>query len=124
MAWQSLGDLTPEFEFWQKFPGDAGIAECFRIRYQSSGNVEKIFSALWLRRIWTTGFFQEKEVELSQKLYPQVPAVVLYMPIPPLYNSAGLIMQPVGYEVKKSYYRKGAVEPFWFVSLDFWDNAD
>jgi len=122
MAWQPLGDITPEFDFWQKFPGEAAAAEVFRIRYQS-GNIEKVFSTLWLRRVWTAGVFQNKEVELSQKLYPQVSAVILWLPVPPLYNSVGLILEPVGYEVKKNYYRKGAVEPFWSVSLDFWDNV-
>jgi hypothetical protein len=124
MSWQPLGDITPEFEFWQMFSGEVGVAQVFRIRYQSSGNIEKVFSTLWLRRVWTSGFFQDKEVELSQKLYPQINSVILYLPLPPLYNSAGLILEPVGYEVKKSYYRKGAAEPLWFVSLDFWDNAD
>jgi len=120
MSWQPLGDVTPEFEFWQKFPGEAGVAEVFRIGYQSGGNIEKVFSTLWFRRIWTAGFFRDKEVELSQKLYPQINSVILYLPFPPLYNSAGLILEPVGYEVKKSYYRRGAAEPLWFVSLDFW----
>jgi hypothetical protein len=120
MAWQTLGDATPDFNFWVQFPGDAGMGEVFRVRYQSGGNIENVFSTLWFRRVWSFGILQDKEVELSQKLYPQVNSVILYLPIPPLYNLAGLILQPVGYEVKKSYYRRGAVEPLWYVSLDVW----
>jgi len=118
--WQPLGSVTPDYNLWLSFPGDAGMGEVFRVQYQSGGNIENVFSALWLRRVWTFGTFRDKEVELSQKLYPQVNSVILHLPIPPLYNSAGLILEPVAYEVKKSYYRKGAVEPIWYVSLDVW----
>lgn len=120
MGWQPLGDVTPDFNLWLSFPGDPGIGEVFRIGYQSGGNIENVFSTLWLRPVWTTGTFREKEVGLSQKLYPQVNSVILYLPLPPLYNLAGLILPPIGYEVKKIYYRKGAVEPLWYVSLDVW----
>lgn len=121
MGWQPLGDVIPDFNVWLPFPQDAGIAEVFRVRYQSGGNIENVFSTLWLRRIWSLGNFQEKEVELSQKLYPQVNSVILYLPLPPLYNAAGLILKPVGYEVKKSYRNsKNSFEPLWFVSLDMW----
>jgi hypothetical protein len=120
MAWQPLGDVTPDFNFWLPFPGDAGMGEVFRVRYQSGGNIENVFSSLWLRRVWKFGTFQEKEVELSQKLYPQKNAVILHLPILPLYDLAEFILPPAGYEVKKTYYNKGAVEPLWYVSLDVW----
>ena len=99
MAWQPLGSVTPDFNFWLPFPGDAGIGTVFKMQFLTSGNIENVFSTLWLRRIWTPGLFRDKEVELSQKLYPQANSVILWLPIPPDLSAGGLI--PIGYEVKK-----------------------
>jgi len=118
MTWQSLGTVTPEFNLWLPFPGDAGANTVFKMKFLTGGNIENVFSTLWFRRIWTPGLFRDKEVELSQKLYPQANSVILWLPFPPDLSAAGLI--PTGYEVKKNYYRKGAVEPPWYVSLDVW----
>ena len=119
MSWQPLGDLTPDFNLWLPFPGDAGAGTTFRMQFLSAGNIENVFSALWFRRVWVAGTFREKEVELSQKLYPQVNSVILWLPFPPQFEATGLT--PTGYEVKKSYYRKGVAEPNWYVSLDVWE---
>lgn len=118
--WQPLGTVTPDFSLWLPFPGDAGASTVFRMQFLSGGNIENVFSTLWFRRVWTAGTFREKEVELSQILYPQVHSVILWLPIPPALEVAGLV--PDGYEVRKNYYRyrKGAVEPNWYVSLDVW----
>ena len=116
--WQPLGTVTPDFNLWLPFPGDAGAGTVFRMQFLTGGNIENVFSNLWFRRIWSPGFFRDKEVELSQKLYPQANSVILWLPIPPDLSAGGLI--PTGYEVKKNYYRKGAAEPLWHVSLDIW----
>lgn len=118
--WQPLGTVTPDFNFWLPFPGDAGASTVFRIQFLSGGNIENVFSSLWLRRVWTPGVFKDKEVELSQKFYPQVNSVIFWLLIPPPLELAGIM--PEGYEVKKSYYKKGAAEPSWYVSLDVWKN--
>jgi hypothetical protein len=116
--WQSLGSVIPDFNLWLPFSGDAGAGTVFKMQFFSGGNIENVFSTLWLRRIWTAGTFKDKEVELSQKLYPQAHSVILWLPIPSDLSSAGLM--PTGYEIKKNYYRKGAAEPSWYVSLDVW----
>jgi hypothetical protein len=118
MGWQPLGTVTPDFNLWLPFPGDAGVNTVFKMQFLTGGNIENVFSTLWLRRVWTPGLFRDKEVELSQKLYPQANSVILWLPIPPDLSAAGLI--PTGYEVKKNYYRKGSVEPPWYVSLEVW----
>jgi hypothetical protein len=119
MVWQSLGSVTPDFNFWLPFSGNAGAGTVFKIQYfAGEGNIQNVSSTLWLRRVWTFGLFKDKEVERSEKLYPQAHSVILWLPIAPDLTASGLI--PVGYEVKKSYYRKGAVEPPWYVSLDVW----
>jgi len=120
MGWQSLGTVTPDFNLWLPFSGDAGTSTVFRMQFLTGGNIENVFSTLWFRRVWLPGVFKNKEVELSQKLYPQAHSVILWLPIPSDLSEAGLI--PIGYEVKKNYYRKGAVEPPWYVSLDAWVN--
>jgi hypothetical protein len=116
--WQPLGTVTPDFNLWLPFPGDAGSGTVFRLQFISDGNIENVFSYLHLRRVWTPGTFNEKEVELSQKLYPQRHSVILWLPIPPALEFAGLT--PAGYEIRKDYrYRKGSyAEPTWYVSLD------
>ncbi len=116
--WQSLGTITPSFDLWLPFQDDAGSSTVFRLQFISGGNVENVFSSLWFRRVWAPGMFREKEVELSQKLYPQVNSVILWMPIPPALELAGIV--PHSYEVKKSKFtRKGSyTEPEWYVSLE------
>lgn len=116
--WESLGTVTPSFDLWLPFPGDAGNSTVFRLQYISGGNIENVFSSLWLRRVWAVGTFRDKEVELAQKLYPQAHSVILWLPVPPAMEAAGIM--PYLYEVKKSRYtRKGSYfEPNWYVSLD------
>ncbi|MEG4807940.1 hypothetical protein QUA82_09945 [Microcoleus sp. F8-D3] len=118
--WIPLGEVVPKFDLWLPFPDGANAegATVFRAQFLSDGNIENVFSTLWLRRIWVAGILREKEVELSQKLYPQQHSVILWLPIPPDLEATGLI--PAGYEVKKNPYRRGAVEPPWYVSLDVW----
>lgn len=116
--WQPLGIVTPDFNLWLSFPGDAGSGTVFRLQFISDGKIENVFSSLWLRRVWTQGILRDKEVELSQKLYPQPNSVILWLPIPPVLGIAGLV--PMGYEIRKDYrYRKGSyVEPNLHVSLE------
>lgn len=120
MAWQPLGDVTPDFNLWLPFPGDAGAGTVFRFQFLSGGNIENVFSTLWFRRVWTAGIFREKEVESVHKIYPQVNSLILWLPIPPELEAAGL--EPSGYEAKKNWYKykKGAVEPNWYISLNVW----
>ena len=116
--WQPLGIVTPSFDLWLPFPGDAGNSTVFRLQYISGGNIENVFSRLWLRRVWAQGTFQDKEVELAQKLYPQAHSVILWLPTPPAMELAGIT--PYMYVVKKSKYTyKGNYsEPDWYVSMD------
>lgn len=118
MPWQPLGSVTPDFNLWLPFPGNAGDGTVFRLQFVSSGNIENVFSTLWFRRVWTPGTFREKEVELSQKFYPQPHSVILWLPIPPALSVAGI--SPARYEVRKdSWSRKGKYsEPAWYVNLD------
>lgn len=116
--WQPLGTVTPSFDLWLPFPSNAGSSTVFRLQYISGGNIENVFSSLWLRRVWAIGTFREKEVELAQKLYPQAHSVILWLPTPPAMELAGIT--PYSYEVKKSKYtRKGNYsEPEWHISMD------
>lgn len=118
MAWQPLGTVTPDFNLWLPFPGNAGAGTVFRMQFLSGGNIENVFSSLWLRRVWTAGILKEKEVELSQRLYPQPHSVILWLPTPPALSAAGIA--PVGYEVRKNpWSRRGKYsEPAWYVDLD------
>lgn len=117
--WQPLGIVTPDFNLWLPFPGDAGSGTVFRLQFISDGKIENVFSYLWLRRVWVSGILKEKEVEPSQKFYPQINSVILWLPIPPAFTG----LTPVGYEIHKDYrYRKGSyAEPNWYVSLDVFE---
>jgi hypothetical protein len=99
MTWQPLGTITPDFNLWLPFPGNAGLGTVFRMQFFSGGKIENVFSTLWFRRIWVLGLFKDKEVERSEKLYPQANSVILWLPIAPDLSTSGLI--PAGYEVKK-----------------------
>lgn len=114
--WQPLGSVTPDFNLWLPFPGNAGRATVFRMQFVSSGNIENVFSTLWFRRVWTTGTFREKEVELSKKIYPQVHSVILWLPIPP----EAIDLVPANYECKleKRFKRGSYAEPSFYVNLD------
>lgn len=118
MPWQSLGFVTPNFDLWLPFPGDVGNSSVFRVQFISSGNVENIFSILWLRRVWKFGAFKDKEVEIARRIYPQPHSIILDLPIPDPLRYGGII--PAGYECKlERRYRKGNyTEPNFYVNLD------
>lgn len=118
MTWQSLGSVTPNPLLWLPFPGDSGDGAVFRLQFVSTGNIENIFSFLLFRRIWKSGVFREKEVELTRKLYPQVNSVILWLPIPPELKYAGI--SPAGYEcrLERRYQKGNYAEPSFYVSLD------
>lgn len=116
--WQSLGTVTPTFDSWLPFPiQETGAGTVFRLQFLSDGNVENVFSRLWFRRIWSPGTFRDKEVEPSQRLYPQKHSLILWLPIPPSLLEAGIA--PWGYEIRKDYRYKGKYgEPNFYISLD------
>lgn len=120
--WISLGEVSPEFNLWIPFPNseNAGSATVFRAQFFSNGNLENVFSFLWFRRVWQFGTFKDKEVEPSQRLYPQIHSLILYLPIPPALEYSGVI--PSGYECKlERRFRKGIyAEPNFYISLDAW----
>lgn len=116
--WQPLGTVTPEFDLWLPFSGDADNASVFRLQFITAGNPENIFSILWFRRVWEFGQFREKQVEVAQRIYPQIHSIILNLPIPFPLESVGAI--PAGYECKlERRYRKGNyAEPVFYVSLE------
>ncbi len=120
--WQSLGTVTPTFDLWLPFPNqETGAGTVFRLQFLSDGNVENVFSRLWFRRIWSPGTFRDKEVEPSQRIYPQKHSLILWLPIPPSLVEAGIA--PWGYEIRKDYRYKGKyVEPNLYVSLEVFES--
>ncbi len=116
--WQPLGSVTPQFDLWLPFPGDAGSASVFRFQFVTSGNPENIFSILWFRRVWEFGQFRDKQVEIARQIYPQIHSIIFHLPIPDPLEYAGLI--PAGYECKlERRYRKGNyAEPSFYVFLE------
>ena len=120
--WQPLGTVTPTFDLWLPFPNqETGAGTVFRLQFLSDGNVENVFSRLWFRRIWSPGTFRDKEVEPSQRLYPQKHSLILWLPIPPSLLEAGIA--PWGYEIRKDYRYKGKyVEPNLYVSLEVFES--
>lgn len=118
MTWQPLGIITPSFDLWLQFPNqETGVGEVFRLQFVSDGNIENVFSRIWFRRVWSPGTLRDKEVELSQQLYPQKHSLILQLPITRPLLGAGII--PYGYEICKKYRYKGKyAEPNFYVSLD------
>lgn len=116
--WVSLGEVTPQFDLWLPFPGDAGAASVFRFQFVSTGNPENIFSTLWFRRVWQFGTFRDKQVEIARQIYPQIHSIILYLPIPDPLEYAGVI--PAGYECKleKRYRKANYAEPIFYISLE------
>ncbi len=116
--WNSLGTVTPTFDSWLRFPGEEiGAGEIFRLQFTADGNIENVFSRIWFRRIWADGLLNEKEVERSQRIYPQKHSLILWLPIPPLFLSNGIA--PYGYEIRKDRrYKSNYAEPNFYTSLD------
>lgn len=119
--WQSLGTVTPTFDLWLPFPNqETGAGTAFRLQFLSDGNVENVFSRLWFRRVWSPGILRDKEVEPSQRLYPQKHSLILWLPIPPPLIEAGIA--PWGYEIRKEYRYKGKyAEPSLYISLEVFE---
>ncbi len=116
--WEPLGTVTPNFDLWLPFPiQETGAGTVFRLQFISDGNIENVFSRIWFRRVWSPGTFRDKEVEPSQRIYPQKHSLIIWLPIPPPLLDAGIA--PYAYEIRKEYRYKGKYgEPNFYISLD------
>lgn len=84
--WAELGILEPSFDEWRLFAVPTVQGKTFRLIFTSADWTKKGNTWLWIRHL-----FYNNQTTLSQKVYPRETPVIIEMPIPQEFVTAGNI---------------------------------
>ncbi|OLP19812.1 hypothetical protein BST81_03520 [Leptolyngbya sp. 'hensonii'] len=115
-SWQSLGIVTPKLGQWLLFNSPSIGGETFRVTFLNLGLSPE--NRIWKSFAVLDSLYATDESGSSSRLYPSVEKQVIYLPIPPEFKTAGLIVRYLRIRKFPKRFLGRVEEPIWAVELE------
>lgn len=115
-SWQSLGVVTPALGVWRLCNTPSVGGETFRVSFLNLGLSPE--SRIWGSFAVLESLYATDESGSSARIYPKVGSQVLYLPIPPEFKEAGVIVRYLKLRKFTKRYLGRVNEPAWSVEIE------
>lgn len=115
-SWQGLGIATPTIGQWQILNLPSLGGETFRVNFFALGTNPQ--NRVWATYLIVDSLYSTGESGSSARIYPSATPEVIFLPIPPDFKQAGLVVRYL--QVRKFSRRRTGrtVEPGWSVEVE------